>query len=137
MSMSPTQASQPRNTLDGGQKYKVIEWLRAHWSKIENTRPTKQMVVSQMTVGLGYVVTLANLQHALKMIGKRFPVPDKHLTPEKVEDAIRDSKLKGRVDMIEAKLTGIASSLIHLLNELGAEVPVDLADVIADDDEVN
>ena len=137
MSMTPSQAAQPRNTLDGGQKYKVIEWLRSHWKLIAQKRPTKPMVCSDMTSGLGFVVTMANLQHALKMIGKRFPVPDKTLTPEKVEEAIRDSHLKGRVDTIETKMNGIASSLIHLLNELGAEVPVDLADVIADDDDVN
>ena len=137
MAMTPQQAALPRNTLNNNQKYRVMTWLNMNWKKVEATRPTKPMVCAQMSEAMGFLVTPANLQMALKGINKRFPTPDKTLTPEIVQKTIDEAHLRGQIANLQETVGKVATALIHLMNELGSETPVDLADVVAEDDTDN
>ena len=135
MAMTKEQASKPRNTLDSAQKYRVICWLNDYWPKVEQDRPTKDMVCAQMTNALGFIVTRSNLQFAIKMTGKRFPAADPSHTPEVVAANVTEARLRHRVSQLESSVTRLTSTLIELMNELGSETPVDLAEVVSQDTE--
>jgi len=107
----------PPNKLDRARQRVLEDWLAQRWPDIERARYTQLRAAKAATACLGFRCTRGNLLGAAKALGLTWPTNT------------RDAYALHRLRQADAT---IARALVDLLRDLGRDVPLDLAGLLAE-----